>query len=90
MQVIFWLLTVDHQACANSVHLFLSFLSRRVDRGYQGVMKRHGFAGMPASHGVTKTHRKGGAIGNVSQTPGQVCSTCSLLSAVYGNSGCVW
>ena len=75
------------------MHLFLSFLSRRVDRGYQGVMKRHGFAGMPASHGVTKTHRKGGAIGNVSQTPGQVCSTCSLLCmvtvAVYGNSGCV-
>lgn len=35
----------------------------RIDRGFQGVMKRHGFSGMPASHGVTKTHRRGGNIG---------------------------
>lgn len=27
------------------------------------MMKRHGFKGMPASHGVTKTHRRGGNIG---------------------------
>lgn len=27
-------------------------------------MKRHGFKGMPASHGVTKTHRRGGNIGS--------------------------
>lgn len=26
-------------------------------------MKRHGFKGMPASHGVTKTHRRPGNIG---------------------------
>lgn len=26
-------------------------------------MKRHGFSGMPASHGVTKTHRRPGNIG---------------------------
>lgn len=26
-------------------------------------MKRHGFKGMPASHGVTKTHRRGGNVG---------------------------
>uniref|UniRef100_A0A1B6D6R8 Large ribosomal subunit protein uL3m n=2 Tax=Clastoptera arizonana TaxID=38151 RepID=A0A1B6D6R8_9HEMI len=32
-------------------------------RGFQGVMKRHGFKGMPASHGVTKTHRRGGNTG---------------------------
>lgn len=32
-------------------------------RGFQGVVKRHGFKGMPASHGVTKTHRRGGNIG---------------------------
>lgn len=34
-----------------------------IDRGFQGVMKRWGFKGMPKSHGVTKTHRKGGNIG---------------------------
>ncbi|XP_042859738.1 39S ribosomal protein L3, mitochondrial-like [Penaeus japonicus] len=35
-----------------------------IDRGYQGVMKRWGFKGMPASHGVTKSHRRGGSIGS--------------------------
>lgn len=34
-----------------------------INRGFQGVMKRWGFKGMPASHGVTKTHRRGGNIG---------------------------
>ena len=32
-------------------------------RGFQGVMKRWGFKGGPASHGVTKTHRRPGNIG---------------------------
>lgn len=35
-----------------------------IDRGFQGVMKRWGFKGMPASHGVTKSHRRGGTIGS--------------------------
>jgi len=34
-----------------------------IDRGFQGVVKRWGFKGMPASHGVTKTHRRPGNIG---------------------------
>ncbi|CAB3230779.1 unnamed protein product [Arctia plantaginis] len=37
--------------------------SKTMDRGFQGVMKRWGFKGMPASHGVTKTHRRPGNIG---------------------------
>ncbi|KAJ6640142.1 39S ribosomal protein L3, mitochondrial [Pseudolycoriella hygida] len=36
---------------------------KTINRGFQGVMKRHGFSGMPATHGVTKTHRRGGNIG---------------------------
>lgn len=36
----------------------------RIDRGFQGVMKRWGFKGMPATHGQTKTHRRPGCIGN--------------------------
>lgn len=35
----------------------------RIGKGFQGVMKRHGMKGQPASHGVTKTHRKMGATG---------------------------
>jgi len=34
-----------------------------VGKGFQGVMKRHGMKGQPASHGVSKTHRKMGATG---------------------------
>ncbi len=32
-------------------------------RGFQGVMKRHGFAGGKASHGATRIHRAPGSIG---------------------------
>lgn len=44
--------------------LMFSIKTYRIDRGYQGVMKRWGFKGMPASHGVTKSHRRGGTIGS--------------------------
>ncbi|KAM3964606.1 mitochondrial ribosomal protein L3 [Aphomia sociella] len=37
--------------------------AKTIDRGFQGVIKRWGFKGMPASHGVTKTHRRPGNIG---------------------------
>jgi len=36
---------------------------KTIDRGFQGVMKRWGFHGQPASHGQTKTHRRPGNIG---------------------------
>ena len=40
-------------------------------RGFTGVIKRHGFAGFPASHGTHEYFRHGGAIGNRSY-PGRV------------------
>lgn len=39
-------------------------------KGFQGQMKRHNFAGGPATHG-SKFHRRGGSIGNRA-TPGKV------------------
>jgi large subunit ribosomal protein L3 len=33
-------------------------------RGTTGAMKRHGFSGLPASHGVKKHHRAPGSIGS--------------------------
>ena len=39
-------------------------------KGYQGVMKRHGFAGGPKSHG-SRFHRRSGSIGNC-EWPGRV------------------
>ncbi len=40
-------------------------------KGWAGVMKRHNFAGQPASHGNHKSHRKPGAIGQCA-TPARV------------------
>ena len=40
-------------------------------KGSAGVMKRHGFGGIGASHGVDRKHRMSGSIGNRT-TPGRV------------------
>jgi len=40
-------------------------------KGFAGVMKRHNFGGLPASHGVSVSHRSPGSIGQ-RQTPGRV------------------
>ncbi len=40
-------------------------------KGYAGVMKRHGFHGKPASHGVEKVHRSPGSVGACA-TPARV------------------
>jgi len=40
-------------------------------KGFQGAMKRHGFAGMPASHGTSLSHRALGSTGQC-QDPGKV------------------
>jgi large subunit ribosomal protein L3 len=40
-------------------------------KGTAGVMKRHGFSGVSASHGAHRNHRKPGSIGGCS-TPGRV------------------
>lgn len=42
-----------------------------IGKGYQGVMKRHGFAGFPASHGTHEFFRHGGSIG-MRSVPGRV------------------
>ncbi|SHE44180.1 50S ribosomal protein L3 [Streptoalloteichus hindustanus] len=40
-------------------------------KGYAGVMKRHGFGGLGASHGTQRKHRSPGSIGGCA-TPGRV------------------
>lgn len=42
-----------------------------IGKGYAGTMKRHNFAGGPATHGHSVTHRAPGSIGQ-RQTPGRV------------------
>ncbi len=42
-----------------------------IGKGFAGAMKRHNFAGLRASHGVSVSHRAHGSTGN-SQDPGRV------------------
>jgi large subunit ribosomal protein L3 len=42
-----------------------------IGKGFAGGMKRHNFAGLEASHGVSLSHRSHGSTGN-SQDPGRV------------------
>ncbi|MCB5224776.1 MAG: 50S ribosomal protein L3 [Candidatus Cloacimonadaceae bacterium] len=49
----------------------VSVSSNSKGRGFTGVMKRHGFAGFIASHGVHETFRGPGSIGQCA-TPGRV------------------
>ena len=42
-----------------------------IGKGFAGAMKRHNFAGLRASHGVSVSHRAHGSTGN-SQDPGKV------------------
>lgn len=45
-------------------------IGRSKGKGFQGVVRKHGMAGQPASHG-SMMHRRNGAIGNRS-TPGRI------------------
>lgn len=50
---------------------FVDVCGTTVGKGFAGGMKRHGFGGLPASHGVSVTHRSHGSTGN-RQDPGKV------------------
>ncbi|KAH8106854.1 mitochondrial 50S ribosomal protein L3 [Cristinia sonorae] len=50
---------------------FVDVVANSIGKGFQGVMKRWGFKGLRASHGVSVSHRSGGAIG-AHQDPGRV------------------
>ena len=52
-------------------------------KGTSGVMKRHGFGGNRASHGVSRNHRLGGSIG-MSTWPGKVLKG-KRMAGQYGN-----
>ena len=45
--------------------------AKTIGKGFQGAMKRWGFGGLPASHGVSVTHRSLGSTGNRT-LPGRV------------------
>jgi len=50
---------------------FVDIKSRTIGKGFAGVIKRHNFSGLRASHGVSISHRSGGSTGQ-NQDPGKV------------------
>jgi len=50
---------------------FVDIKSRTIGKGFAGVMKRHNFRGLRASHGVSVSHRSHGSTGQ-RQDPGKV------------------
>tara|TARA_B100000575_G_scaffold48055_1_gene35065 strand:+ start:1318 stop:1962 length:645 start_codon:yes stop_codon:yes gene_type:complete len=60
-------LKVDHF----KVDQFIDASSIAIGKGFAGVMKRHNFGGLRASHGVSISHRSHGSTGQ-NQDPGRV------------------
>jgi large subunit ribosomal protein L3 len=55
-------------------------------RGTQGVMKRHGFSGLPAAHGAKKVHRQAGSTASLASNRGSGRPKKGLKRAGrYGN-----
>ena len=50
---------------------FVDIKSKTIGKGFAGVMKRHNFSGLRASHGVSVSHRSHGSTGQ-NQDPGRV------------------
>jgi len=50
---------------------FVDVRSKTIGKGFAGVMKRHNFSGLRASHGVSVSHRAHGSTGQ-NQDPGKV------------------
>ena len=60
-------LNVDHF----KIDQFVDASSISIGKGFAGVMKRHNFGGLRASHGVSISHRSHGSTGQ-NQDPGRV------------------
>lgn len=56
-----------------------------VGKGFAGVMKRHNFSGLEASHGVSVSHRSGGSTGQC-QDPGRVFKNKKMAGRLGGVS----
>ena len=60
-------LLADHFVAGQKVDV----VGTSIGKGFAGAMKRHNFAGLRASHGVSVSHRSHGSTGH-SQEPGKV------------------
>src|SRR5580692_5406064 len=60
-------ITVDHFVNGQ----YVDVIGTTIGKGFAGVMKRHNFAGLEATHGVSVSHRSHGSTGQ-RQDPGKV------------------
>ncbi|MBB1483752.1 50S ribosomal protein L3 [Tessaracoccus sp. MC1865] len=63
---------------------FIDVTGTTKGKGTAGVMKRHGFSGLKASHGVHRKHRAPGSIGGCA-TPGRVFKGTRMMGRM-GNA----
>ena len=64
-------ITADIFAPGEGETLRVDVIATSKGKGFTGVMKRHGFSGLGAGHGVERKHRSPGSIGGCA-TPGRV------------------
>lgn len=62
---------------------YVDVTGRTKGKGFAGVMKRHGFHGLRASHGVERKHRSPGAIGGCA-TPARVFKGTRMAGRMGG------
>jgi large subunit ribosomal protein L3 len=62
---------------------YVDVTGRTKGKGFAGVMKRHGFHGLRASHGVERKHRSPGAIGGCA-TPSRVFKGMRMAGRMGG------
>jgi large subunit ribosomal protein L3 len=62
---------------------YVDITGTSIGKGYSGVMKRHNFKGLEASHGVSSSHRSAGSTGQC-QDPGRVFKE-KKMSGQLGN-----
>ena len=60
-------LSVEHFVAGQ----YVDVTSHSIGKGFAGVMKRHNYGGLRATHGVSASHRSGGSTGQ-RQDPGRV------------------
>ncbi len=63
---------------------FVDVKSKTIGKGFAGVMKRHNFGGLRASHGVSVSHRSHGSTGQ-RQDPGKVFKGGKI--GLFGGAG---
>lgn len=62
---------------------WVDVIGTSIGRGTAGVMKRHNFAGQPASHGAKRVHRRPGSIGQ-SADPSRVLAGTKMAGVMGG------